>query len=56
MTIKIQEPGTIHRMELNEKRREEERLRKALGCQYTRDDGIVGIWEAIYKEGSVPKT
>lgn len=56
MTIKIKEPGELKRMAEYEKRRQEERLRKVVRLEHPTDDGVVGIWDAVYKEGSVPKT
>ena len=40
----------------NEKRDKKERLRKAFREEYTGDDRTVGIWEAVYKKGSMPQT
>lgn len=56
MKMKIHEPGKTKEVEENEKRRKEERLRKAFGHEHSEDDIIVGIWDSVYKEGSVPKT
>tara|TARA_X000001036_G_C20287108_1_gene646747 strand:+ start:406 stop:597 length:192 start_codon:yes stop_codon:yes gene_type:complete len=52
--MKIYEPGQLKRIE-DEKRRKEERLRKVVRLEHTTDGGVVGIWDAVYKEGSVPE-
>ena len=38
------------------KRDKKKRLRKAFREEYTGDDRTVGIWEAVYKKGSMPQT
>ena len=42
--------------EKNEKRYKKERARKTLGHECTGSNRTIGIWEAVYKKGSMPKT
>ena len=42
--------------EKNEKRHKKERARKTLGHECTGSNRTIGIWEAVYKKGSMPKT
>ena len=55
MIMKIHEPGELKRKE-DEKRYKEERLRAANRLKYTRSVDVIGVWDSVYKEGSVPKT
>ena len=56
MTIQIHEPGKIEEVNEREKRDKKKRSRKAIREKYTRDDRAFGVWEAIYKKGSMPET
>jgi hypothetical protein len=53
--MKIYEPGELKRIEDDEKRREKKRSRKIIRDKYTRDDRVFGVWEAVYKKGSMPE-
>jgi len=52
----IHEPGKIDEVNEREKRNKKKRSRKAIREQYTRDDRTYGVWEAVYKKGSMPQT
>ncbi|SVA89990.1 uncharacterized protein METZ01_LOCUS142844 [marine metagenome] len=54
--IKIHEPGKAEELNKRAKRDKKERSRKAIREKYTRDDRTYGVWEAIYKKGSMPET
>lgn len=54
--MKIYEPGQLKRIEEDEKRRKKERVRKVVRLEHTTDSGIIGVWDAVYKKGSVPET
>ena len=51
----IYEPGKIDEVNEREKRNKKKRSRKAIREQYTRDDRTYGVWEAVYKKGSMPE-
>ncbi len=51
----IHEPGKLKEVNKREKRNKKKKLRKAIRLGYTECDRTVGIWEAIYKKGSMPK-
>ena len=51
----IYEPGKIEEVNKREKRNKKKKLRKALGLGRTECDRTVGIWEAVYKKGGMPK-
>ena len=40
----------------DEKRNKEKRLRKIVRLEHPRNNQVIGIWDAIYKKGSLPKT
>ena len=46
-----------NKLEVNKraKRDKKERLRKAFGEEYTGDNRTIGVWEAVYKKGSMPE-
>jgi len=54
--IKIHEPGKAEEMNKRAQRDKKKRSRKAIREKYTRDDRTYGVWEAVYKKGSVPET
>ncbi len=53
--ITIHEPGKAEELNKRAKRDKKERSRKAIREEYTRDDRTYGIWEAVYKKGSMPE-
>ena len=55
MTSTIYEPGKIDEVNEREKRDKKKRSRKAIREKYTRDDRTYGVWEAVYKKGSMPE-
>tara|TARA_B100000470_G_scaffold88762_1_gene68377 strand:+ start:1805 stop:1957 length:153 start_codon:yes stop_codon:yes gene_type:complete len=50
--MKIHKP----KVQDNEKKCKKERLRKAFGYEYPGDVRVIGVWDAVYKKGSMPKT
>ena len=40
----------------DEKRNKEKRLRKIVRLEHPRNNQVIGIWDAIYKKGSLPET
>jgi hypothetical protein len=54
--ITIYEPGKAEEVNKRAQRDKKKRSRKAIREEYTRDDRTYGVWEAVYKKGSVPET
>ena len=54
--ITIYEPGKAEEVNKRAKRDKKKRSRKAIREKYTRDDRTYGVWEAVYKKGSMPET